>query len=89
MNYWQVAAGEGARDYSDVFLRYGVILMGAGNPGSFLEHPEHYKGHKGWQRKIVTLAENMKPDDVVLKKRARRKRACLGGWAHHELIRVV
>ncbi len=69
MNYWQVAAGEGARDYSDVFLRYGVILMGAGNPGSFLEHPEHYKGHKGWQRKIVTLAENMKPDDIVILKK--------------------
>ena len=69
MNYWQVAAGEGTRDYSDVFLRYGVILMGAGNPGSFLEHPESYKGHKGWQRKIVTLAENMKPDDIVILKK--------------------
>lgn len=69
MNYWQVAAGERARDYSDVFLRYGVILMGAGNPGSFLEHPESYKGHKGWQRKIVTLAENMKPDDIVILKK--------------------
>ena len=69
MNYWQVAAGEGTRDFSDVFLKYGVILMGAGNPGSFLEHPERYKGQKGWQRKIVTLAENMKPDDIVILKK--------------------
>ena len=69
MNYWQVAAGEGARDYSDVFLRYGVILMGSGHPGSFLEHPDRYKGHKGWRRKIVTLAEKLKRGDAVILKR--------------------
>ena len=69
MNYWQVAAGEGARDYSDVFLKYGVILLGSGGPGSFLEHPERYKGQKGWQRKIVTLANSMKPDDIVILKK--------------------
>lgn len=69
MNYWQIAAGEGARDYSDVFLQYGVVLMGSGHPGSFLEHPENYKGRKGWQRKIVALAEGLKPGDVVILKR--------------------
>ena len=58
MNYWQVAAGEGARDYSDVFLQYGVILLGSGNPGSFSRAPGRAtRGHKGWRRKIVTLAE--------------------------------
>ena len=69
MNYWQIAAGEGGRDYSDVFLRYGVVLMGSGHLGSFHEHPENYKGHKGWQRKIVALAEGIKPGDVVILKR--------------------
>ena len=69
MTYWQVAAGEGARDYSDVFLKYGVMLMGSGHRGSFLEFPEKYKGIKGWQRKIVTLAEKvMRGDIVILKK---------------------
>ena len=72
MNYWQVAAGEGTRDYSDVFLKYGVILLGAGNPGSYLEHPERYKGNTGWRRKIVTLAEKMKCGDVVILKRGHR-----------------
>lgn len=38
MNYWQVAAGEGARDYSSVFLEYGVMLVGAGNPGSYFDN---------------------------------------------------
>ena len=69
MNYWQVAAGEGTRDFSDVFLKYGVILMGSGHPGSFLEHPDRYKGHKGWRRKIVTLAEKLKRGDAVILKR--------------------
>ena len=72
MNYWQVATGEGTRDFSDVFLQYGVILMGTGRPGSFLEHPERYRpyrGKKDWQRKIVTLADEMKRGDVVVIKR--------------------
>ena len=30
MNYWQVAAGDGGRDYSEVFLKYGVMLIGLG-----------------------------------------------------------
>ena len=33
MNYWQVAAGEGSRDYSDVFLKFGIMLVGGGDPG--------------------------------------------------------
>ena len=68
-NYWQVAAGEGARDYSDVFLKYGVMLMGSGRLGSFLEYPEKFKGHKDWRRKIVALAEGIKRDDIVILKR--------------------
>ena len=30
---WQVAAGPWDRDYTDVFLRYGVALIGPGDPG--------------------------------------------------------
>ena len=66
MNYWQVAAGEGTRDFSDLFLQYGVMLMGSGNLGSFSEHPENYEGKKDWRRKIVTLAKSMDCGDVVL-----------------------
>ena len=43
--------------------------MGTGNPGSFLEFPEKYKGIKGWQRKIVSLAEMVKQGDVVILKK--------------------
>jgi len=27
-NIWQVKAGDGKRDYSDVFLQFGVMLIG-------------------------------------------------------------
>ena len=69
MNYWQVAAGEGTRDFSDLFLQYGVMLMGSGNLGSFSEHPENYEGKKDWRRKIVTLAKSMDCGDVVVMKK--------------------
>ncbi len=68
MNYWQVAAVEGTRDFSDVFLQYGVVLMGSGHLGSFSEHPENYEGKKDW-RKIVTLAKSMDRGDVVVMKK--------------------
>ena len=69
MNYWQVAAGEGTRDFSDLFLQYGVILMGSDNLGSFSEHPENYEGKKDGRRKIVTLAKSMDCGDVVVMKK--------------------
>ena len=28
MKYWQVAAGEGGRDYSEDFLNFGVMFIG-------------------------------------------------------------
>ncbi|MDE2860535.1 MAG: hypothetical protein OYI31_08175 [Chloroflexota bacterium] len=72
MTYWQVAAGEGARDYSSLFLQYGVIVMGSGHLGSYREHPERFRGHKDWRKKIVTLADRMKQGDVVILKRGHR-----------------
>ena len=69
VTYWQVAAGEGPRDYANLFLQFGVMLMGDARHGSFLEHPEKYRGHKDWRRKVVTLADKVKRGDaVVLKK---------------------
>ncbi len=72
MTYWQVAAGEGAREYSDVFLKYGVMFMGAGNPGSFRERPDYFRKQK-WGTKIVALADRVQCGDVVILKRPRRK----------------
>ena len=72
MNFWQVAAGEGVRDYSEVFTRFGVMLIGGGDPGSFLERPEFYRGHHDWRSQVVAFAEQVHLDDAVILKRPHR-----------------
>lgn len=69
MNFWQVAAGEGSRDYSDVFLKFGVMLVGAGDPGPFSERQDYYKGHPGWRADIVRFSEEAEGGDIVILKR--------------------
>lgn len=69
MNYWQVAAGEGARDYSTLFLCYGIMLIGGGNPGPYFENKAYYKGHRDWRVQVVSFAERVAKGDVVILKR--------------------
>ena len=90
MTYWQVAAGEGSRNYTNLFLEYGVILVGTGNPGSYLKFPEKYRGRKDWRRKIVTLADKVKQGDVVILKRgARRDWQDCCGWSRDWQLRMA
>lgn len=37
MTIWQIAAGDGNRYYDDVFLKYGVILVGPGSEGEYFQ----------------------------------------------------
>lgn len=32
-NTWQIATGYNTRNYSDIFLKYGVAIVGPGDPG--------------------------------------------------------
>lgn len=32
MNYWQIASGSNGRDYSNIFLRYGIACAGGETP---------------------------------------------------------
>lgn len=43
---WAIAAGDTDRNYADLCLKHGVILMGPGNPGSLLDIKEikNYEG---------------------------------------------
>jgi hypothetical protein len=57
-NIWQVAAGDGGRDYSeDVFLRYGVMLIGPGSLGDYRKskdkNTEEYKEYKKTAKKTT------------------------------------
>lgn len=69
MKYWQVAAGEGARDYSSVFLEYGVMLIGSGKGGPYFDNEAYYTGHHDWRAQVVNFAERVGKDDIVILKR--------------------
>lgn len=73
MGYWQVSAGYGGesgggRDYSDVFLDFGVMLIGPGEYGEYFENAHRYEQEKDGRR-VRWLIEEVKPDDVVALKR--------------------
>jgi hypothetical protein len=44
---WQIGSGDSSRDYSNVFLEFGVALVGPGDPGDDRNSKaeEYYKGH--------------------------------------------
>jgi hypothetical protein len=72
MNYWQVAAGQGARNYSSVFIEFGVMLIGSGWPGPVPERRDWYKKHR-WTHDIA-FADEVQPGDIVVLKRPYHKK---------------
>lgn len=83
MNYWQVAAGDSARDYTDAFLQFGVMLIGPGNPGHYFDRKDYYRSRK-WGSTIVTIAEKVTDGDIVILKRPHK-----GQWQIRAVGRVV
>ena len=67
MTIWQVAAGDGNHDYADVFLRFGVILVGPGSEGDYFFNRDAYEFRESWPR---SLAENLAIGELVVLKRA-------------------
>ncbi len=76
MRIWQIAAGDGARDYSQLFLRHDVMLMSPGSLGSF-----EMVGDKYYQRQDISkvMADQIKSfykepisGDIVLLRKGRR-----------------
>lgn len=70
MNIWQIAAGDGTRDYSKVFLTYGVILVGPGTPGSYLENQSAYLTKDSWAYRdyFPSFPEHLEEGDLVVLK---------------------
>jgi hypothetical protein len=53
MAFWQVGAGYGGesgggRSYHDVFLDFGVVLIGLGEYGEYRSNAHDYKQKQGW-----------------------------------------
>lgn len=78
MRYWQVGAGDGNRDYSDVFLRFGVMLIGPGDHGDYFENRDSYQDRRHLDEHSITdvrtFAEDVQEDDVVVLRTASRAR---------------
>lgn len=60
---WQIAAGEPARDYREVFLNHDLMLIGPGNPGPVVEG--NYPG-LGIMAGIRSFYRDPMPGDPVL-----------------------
>jgi hypothetical protein len=51
---WQVSGGPGDRDYSDIFLKYGVALIGPGDAGRWRPDREDYEFEGGFVRRFAS-----------------------------------
>jgi hypothetical protein len=83
MTIWQVAAGDGSRDYSDVFLKFGVILVGPGSEGDYFANKDTYNNNESgaYRSFIEPFAERVRVGDLVVLKAkiGQRSRDRLGG----------
>ena len=68
MTIWQVSAGDYGRYYHDVFLDYGVALIGPGNPGEWTpeRRDEEFKGSY-----VRRFAEEIQHGDVLVLRQGR------------------
>lgn len=69
---WQIGSGDGTRDYSNICLKYGVAILGPGNPGSAknetIQTKQYYKDNPNvtnWGKKLL---EVKKGDYILLRK---------------------
>ena len=77
MTVWQVSSGPGNRTYGDVFLRYGVALIGPGYLGAW--DAERYQHVTGSDKRFVRqVATAMKEGDAVILRAGLSRIAAVG-----------
>ena len=71
MAVWQCAAGDGNRDYADVFLKYGVFLVGPGSDGPYFGNEGAYNDPDSASCRpfIKPFAEHLAIGDRLILKR--------------------
>lgn len=72
---WQVSGGPSDRPYVDVFLKYGVALIGPGMPG---EYSEQRYGQDSDGRVICRFANDIKVGDVLILRSGRNQVLAMG-----------
>jgi len=65
--YWLIAAGDELRDYSEVFTRFGIMLVGSGDLGNYFENQKDYE--EFGEHTVPRFAKEVQPGDVVILKR--------------------
>jgi hypothetical protein len=68
MTIWQISAGDSGRDYSYVFLRYGLIAVGPGRAGPW-PNDVYAPGSWAYTEWLSDFCEEMQPGDLVVLKR--------------------
>lgn len=73
---WQIAAGDGNRDYHDVFLRFGLACVGSGEAGEYREHVDVYTepGTPFYRSYLRPFCEEVLPGDILILKRPAGRR---------------
>ena len=74
-NVWQISAGPSSRSYVDVFLKYGVGLIGPGDAGEWKSERDDEEFEGGFVRRF---ASEVKIGDVFLLRTSISKIAAIG-----------
>ncbi|UCC58442.1 MAG: type I restriction enzyme HsdR N-terminal domain-containing protein [Candidatus Bathyarchaeum sp.] len=89
-NYWIISAGDNERDYSELFLKHGIMLIGPGDYGNYYENKEDYCKMRVYR--LRRFVEEIKPGDIVILKPGMYKRVIAAGiveegrnWIENEL----
>lgn len=80
---WQISGGPASRSYADVFLKYGVALIGPGDGGPW--SPERYAHDFALQGFVGRFAEEMQVGDALLL-RTGPKTVCAVGLVASEYL---
>jgi hypothetical protein len=73
---WQISAGDSGRDYSDVFLRFGLMAVGPGQLGPY-ETDDEYRDRSSWAWRdwMRDFCVGVGDRDYVILKQPYRRRA--------------
>ncbi|WP_194192228.1 hypothetical protein [Clostridium chrysemydis] len=69
MKYWQISAGDGSVDLSDIFIKLNVALQGPGDYGDYFDNRILYKDLGTSGKVVKTFAEDVKIGDRLILKR--------------------
>jgi len=77
MTVWQIASGDGGRDYSSLFIEHDLMLLGPGDPGEY--DPRTYarfveSGQLSAQKSaaLASFRYRVQPGDIVLLRKGLR-----------------